>query len=393
MNLADFFDLTWIEWTIIIVLLVSFVVQTLFYFLIYKKPYSYEQQRTKNIQSEDAETNFPPISVIIASRNESENLEKNLPLILGQDYPDFEVVVVNSGSTDETDTVLKRLQNQHPHLYHTYIPSGAEQFNEKKLALTVGIKASKNNHLVLTEAYCNPVSNTWLKEYAREFASGKQVVLGFCRLNIPKNVAMRRFMLYDNLIHSLKYLSLAILKKPFMGIGRNLGFTQELFFQHKGYSSILNMDGGDDDLLINKIATPQNTATLLSPTSFTETDVVESFGIWRSLKSKYLYTKKFYRGRGASLFGWETFSKYLFYIGTASSITFGILYQKYLLIGLPALLFIIRYAYQWVIINRNSTLLQSGSYHLLLLFFDLFQPFNNFRFKRYITKRNKYSRR
>ena len=335
---------------------------------------------------------LPAISVIVTSKNSAEELAKNLPFIIEQDYPDFEVIVVNRGSTDDTDMVLKAAEQKYPRLYHTYVPAEADGINEKKLALTLGIKAAKNDYLLFTEAYCRPCSKQWIREYGKEFTQGKEVILGFSRLEISKKTALRGFMLYDNLIHHLKFLSMAILRKPFMGIGRNLAYKKELFFKHKGYSPILNLEGGEDDLYINRIAPKKNTGVVLSRESMTETDSVKHFSTWRTLKSQYLYSKQYYRGFSFRLFGLETFSKYLFYLSLICAIILGVATGNHVLTTFSLLLFIIRYAIQWRIITLESRLFGAGKYHINLFFYDIFQPLNNTRFRRYAIKRNRMRR-
>lgn len=388
-SVSSLFHFSIVDWIIVGALLLFFVIQVLFYFLLYKKPYTYEERREKKNVTD---IELPPVSVIIASKNESENLAKYLPSILEQDYPDYEVIVVNSGSTDETDVLLKGLEQTYKNLYHTYVPQEAEPINERKLALTIGIKAAKNDILLFTEAYCKPSSNKWIREFATVFAEGKEVVLGYCKLDIDKKIPMRRFIQYDNLIHSLKYLSMAIVHKPFMGIGRNMAYKKELFFKEKGFSPILNIDGGEDDLFINKISNGKNTGVVISTESMTESNVVDSFSTWRSLKSKYLYTKQFYSGFTPFIFGWETFSKYMFYAATVASVCWGAINKNYILLAAGILFFIIRYWFQLKIINRNSRLFQSGKYYFNLLFMDIFQPFNNLKFRRYANRRNAFRR-
>jgi len=95
---------------------------------------------------------------------------------------------------------------------------------------------------------------------------------------------------------------MAIVHRPFMGIGRNMAYKKELFFANKGFSSILNIEGGEDDLYINHIARGNDTGVVLSPNSMTETTSVDNFSTWRNLKSKYLYTKQFYKGFSSHLF-------------------------------------------------------------------------------------------
>jgi len=382
-------QLTLTEWILGSTLLFCFLIQLFFWLFFYKRPYSYQKKRRETAVPEEM---LPAISVIVTSKNSAEELAKNLPFIIEQDYPDFEVIVVNRGSTDDTDMVLKAAEQKYPRLYHTYVPAEADGINEKKLALTLGIKAAKNDYLLFTEAYCRPCSKQWIREYGKEFTQGKEVILGFSRLEIPKKTALRGFMLYDNLIHHLKFLSMAILRKPFMGIGRNLAYKKELFFKHKGYSPILNLEGGEDDLYINRIAPKKNTGVVLSRESMTETDSVKHFSTWRTLKSQYLYSKQYYRGFSFRLFGLETFSKYLFYLSLICAITLGVATGNHVLTAFSLLLFIIRYAIQWRIITLESRLFGAGKYHINLLFYDIFQPLNNTRFRRYAIKRNRMRR-
>lgn len=373
------------EWILGGALLFFFLVQLLFHLYLYRKPYKYERKRDV---TQVADEDLPGISIIISSKNSSEELEKNLPFFFNQDYPNFEVIVVNSGSTDETDMVLKAAEQKYPQLYHTHVPADTASITEKKLALTLGVKAAKNEILLFTEAYCRPCTTQWIREYGKEFLQGRDIVLGYCRLIIGKNVHLRNFILFDNLIHHLKFLSMAIARKPFMGIGRNMAYKKALFFQHKGFSSILNMDGGEDDLFINRIAPGKKTGVVVSPDSMTETNSIDNFSTWRSLKSIYLYTKQFYKGFSAHLFGLETFSKYAFYAALIAAVTMSVFTSSYFPGGFALLLFIMRLWVQIVIINKNSLHFDGRKYHINLLLFDLFQPFNNLRFKKYANRRN-----
>ena len=54
-------------------------------------------------------TEQPPVSVIICAKDEADNLRQFLPFVLQQEYPDFEVIVINDGSTDETGNLLNDL--------------------------------------------------------------------------------------------------------------------------------------------------------------------------------------------------------------------------------------------------------------------------------------------
>ena len=302
------------------------------------------------------------------------------------------MIVVNSGSTDDTDVVLKSAEQKYSRLYHTFIPAGADEVNEKKLAITLGVKAAKYDIVLFSESYCRPSSTNWIREFGKEFTKGKDILLGYSKVVFTNRVRLGNFIRYDNLIHHLKFLSMAIAGKPFMGIGRNMAYKKELFFNNKGLSSVLGIDGCEDDLYINRISNRKNTGVILSKDSITETDSVDSFSTWRSIKSKYLYTKQYYKGPANSIFGFETITKQLFYLILLLSIAASIYFSNFILLGFSVLLFIIRFIILLLIINKNSVRFDSRKFYINLLFFDLLQPISNLRFKKYANKRNKYRR-
>ncbi len=378
-----------IEWVLGASFLFFFIIQILYSLFLFRKPQAIEKKREEIIVGE---ADLPGISVIVTSKNKSFELEKNLPYFLNQNYPLYEVIVVNSGSTDDTDVVLKSAEQKYSRLYHTFIPAGADEVNEKKLAITLGVKAAKYDIVLFSESYCRPSSTNWIREFGKEFTKGKDILLGYSKVVFTNRVRLGNFIRYDNLIHHLKFLSMAIAGKPFMGIGRNMAYKKELFFNKKGLSSVLGIDGGEDDLYINRISNRKNTGVILSKDSITETDSVDSFSTWRSIKSKYLYTKQYYKGPANSIFGFETITKQLFYLILLLSIAASIYFSNYILLGFSVLLFIIRFIILLLIINKNSVRFDSRKFNINLLFFDLLQPISNLRFKKYANKRNKYRR-
>src|SRR5690554_6446600 len=67
----------------------------------------YSKLTTYKVSQETADGEVIPLSVIICARNEEDNLRQNLPKILHQDYPEFEVILVNDFSEDESKWLLK----------------------------------------------------------------------------------------------------------------------------------------------------------------------------------------------------------------------------------------------------------------------------------------------
>ena len=146
------FNFTWFEIGAFGFLLLMFIYQCYFYIRyiggVLRKSRNEKKSKISFI------TELPPVSVIICAKNEEENLRKFLPFVFDQDYPDFEVIVINDGSSDNTGFFLDQLKKDEPRLKTTFVPMEATNKSTKKLGITLGVKAAKNDILILTDADC-----------------------------------------------------------------------------------------------------------------------------------------------------------------------------------------------------------------------------------------------
>lgn len=382
MNIITLFkDVSIYEWVIVGLFILFFIVQLFYYLYLFRKP-------QKHISSNDdggdntihkSKKHLPGISIIITAKNEAENLRNNLAPILNQDYPNFQVVVVNNASTDTTNDVLSSFCSTHPNLYITYIPIDSENKNDKKLALTVGIKAAKHEILLFTEPDTKPLSDQWVYEYAKTFDKKTDIVIGCCQIEINRS-PFKKYILFDNLFSGIKYISMALAKKPYMGIGRNMAFRKNIFFDNKGFSSVLNIEDGEDNVFINRIATNENTAVVASSQSMVATNVVEGLLSWKRVKTKYLATQKHYTCNTIKLYNLELFSRYAFYLLMASLCVIGVLTPLRFLVLFATLLFLVRYAIQVIVLNKTSKIYNAGKFYLSLPLLDLLSPIANHLF-------------
>lgn len=385
----NIYDLSLLEWIIIGLSILFFIIQVTYYLYIFRQPYKYLSKKEDKDEKQLSKNESPGISIIITAKNEADNLLANLTLILEQDYPNYQVVVVNNSSTDNTDDVLNEFRNRYPSkLYTTYIPIGSETVNDKKLALTVGIKAAKHEILLFTEADTKPLTNKWVNEYAKEFAKGKDVVLGACQLKVGKGL-FKKLIQFSNLMFGIKYLGMALIREPYIGIERNMAYKKNLFFENKGFSSILNIEYGEDNLFINKIATRNNTSVVISPDSMVESNAINQLSTWRTIKGRYLITKKYLKGSGNKVLSFEIFSRYTFYFLFILMLSIGILQPSKTLIWITIVLFLLRYMIQVIVVNKNSKVFNSGKYFFSLLLFDLLTPILNQQFMNHEKKRNR----
>jgi cellulose synthase/poly-beta-1,6-N-acetylglucosamine synthase-like glycosyltransferase len=309
-----------------------------------------------------------PVSLIICAKNEDENLTEFLPKILSQDYPEFEVIVVNDCSYDNTENVIDEFAKIFPNLRKANIKEDPYYKHGKKFAMLVGIKAAKHNRLVFTDADCYPASDQWLKETAAGFTLNREIVLGYGAYEKQKGF-LNRLIRFDTFIIAVQYLSAALKNRPYMGVGRNLAYTKELFFNEKGFSKHYHIDSGDDDLFVNNAATDSNTNVCIQANSVTYSKPEKTFKQWNFQKSRHLSTAPLYSSSTKSRLAFNYFSQYFFYITL-----FALAFTMKTLLLLPIVL-LVKITVQTLILNRatkklNERDLLAGSalYELLLLF-------------------------
>lgn len=230
----------------------------------------------KNVPSE--EPSLKPISVVIAARNEAENLKKYLPEVLEQNYSNFEVIVVNDRSWDETADVLKEMAIKYSHLKIVTVSEGEKFIAGKKFAITMGIKAAQHEWLVFTDADCFPGSKNWLQQMAQPTDSDKSILLGYSPYYKVSGL-LNALIRFETFYTAINYLGYAISKNPYMGVGRNMAYKKDLFFKGKGFAAHMHVPSGDDDLFVNAHANSTNTAIMIDPDSHVWT---EPESTWRS---------------------------------------------------------------------------------------------------------------
>src|SRR5687768_2251340 len=130
-------------------------------------------------RKKETNSTLPPVSVIVCARNEEDNLFKNLPAILEQDYPQFEVIVVNDMSVDESKHIIQAYQKQYGHLRFVEIEKNRHRTFGKKMPLTIGIKGAQYENLVMIDADCYPAGNQWLRTLVSNYTEGKEIVIGY----------------------------------------------------------------------------------------------------------------------------------------------------------------------------------------------------------------------
>jgi biofilm PGA synthesis N-glycosyltransferase PgaC len=341
---------------------VCFLVQVFYYLYYYLAPAIFKHTDVVNKKT--------PVSIIICARNEEENLGKFLPAVLGQDYPDYEVIVVNDCSEDDSYNVLGGYLTKYPHLKVSNISKDPKFTHNKKFAQFIGIKAAKNEILLFTDADCRPESDKWLGRMASRFEDKTDFVLGYggylARKGLPN-----RYIRYDSMVIAMQYLGMAIRGIPYMGVGRNLAYRRSLFFEKKGFSSYSHLASGDDDLFVNSNASKNNVAVEFRKESHTRSVPASGINEFFRQKKRHLTTANHYKLRDKIALVAEPVTRVLYYT------SFVVLLANLLLWPFVLAAFGIRMIVQIIVFALNQKKLNERGLLLFLPIFDILSPFIN----------------
>lgn len=235
-----------------------------------------------------------PLSIIICARNEAHNLKANLASILNQDYSNYEVIVVNDASEDETETVVANFKEIYPKLVVvTICPDEARTLPGKKFALSKGIAQAKNEHILLCDADCIPATKHWAKIMSAPFHCKKEIVTGYGAYKKTKGW-LNTFIRWETLHTFVQYSTYTNSGLPYMAVGRNLAYKKSMLLEAQQHPLWTSMPSGDDDLLIRLMATKRNTVVVSSPEAFTYSNAKNTFKDWILQKQRHLSTGKLY---------------------------------------------------------------------------------------------------
>ena len=274
---------------------------------------------------------IPGVSVIVSAKNEADNLKKLIPLLLQQKYKSFEVILVDDKSSDETYDYAIELDHKEENFKLVRIDSTPDHINNKKYALTLGIRAAKFDHLIFTDADCLPNSDNWLKEMSQGFTSDKIIfVLGYSQYFKTAGV-LNHFIKYETLLTAINYIGIKLLGNPYMGVGRNIGYRKSFFLGKNGFGKYQDVVGGDDDLLVNQYAKHNNTRLVLSPDSTVYSNPKTKLSDFILQKTRHLSVGKYYRGTDKLLLGLLSFSKIIMWFSFFAAIMSA--FQTYFVAG------------------------------------------------------------
>lgn len=315
-------------------------------------------------------TDPTPVSLLVCAKNEAENLKAHIPAWLAQDHPNYEIILINDASVDDTLEVMESFAEQDPRIKIVNVENNEAFWGNKKYALTLGIKRATNERMIFTDADCFPASPQWLSLMSASFTDRTHLVLGYGAYNKGKGL-LNRLIRFETLMTAVQYLSYAKAGNPYMGVGRNLGYTSTLYYAHNGFMSHIKIASGDDDLFVNETANKWNTATCTLPEAFTYSIPKTKWADWLRQKRRHYTTSKYYKPKHKWMLGAYYLFNLLFWIVAPF-----VLISDYWEIGLGILLF--RLLVQYVIIGKAAKKLKESNLIVWIPFFELFLILSQF---------------
>lgn len=358
-----------VQIVIFVALLLLFAVELFYLYAIYNRVVGYSRRVAKGRVSYCAD--LPSVSVVVyAHAEEGDRILQLLPRLVAQRYADFEVIVVNDGTAEELKNAIALYECEYNNVYQTFVPDTVYNVSRKKLGITLGVKAAKNDVIILTDANCIPLSDNWLTSIARNFVPGVDVVLGYTRMTCEEGYKKGGYQTFDRMVFGLRFLAYAVMKAPYMGMGGNLAYRRETFFANKGFSAHLNLHFGDDDLLINEIARKGNTRIEVSPDSMVEACYNDTAEAWHEMRMRYNFTSRFLHTSSKAVFALESCLHILFWLAVAGAVYVALPNALYvatvLLVGLLYWIFTWRvYLAASKLLGERCSVGLSPLYHLL----------------------------
>ena len=253
----------------------------------------------------------PPVSVVVPLFSEDYSfVEERLPLILAQNYPDFEVVIVYVGHDSDFYEDLARLKQSFPQITTTKIQLDPRFPISRKMALNVGIKSAHYECMVFTSTDAVPQTDRWLSLMAKGFMRG-EIVVGYCGVERRKGFA-NYMMRTGRMMQSAAWIARAVQRRAYRGTLHNYGFTKRIYFGANGFSH-LNMNIGEDDLFMQRVMTRDNVSVILSPRATLREKTWGGMGWWMSQLRYYGSAFRFYPQAVRTYVGWELWSRVLFF--------------------------------------------------------------------------------
>ncbi|MFI8378633.1 glycosyltransferase [Leeuwenhoekiella sp. NPDC079379] len=342
---------------LLLVLYVATVLVNCCYYLYFLKFGFARDVLNKNVSSSKE-----GVSIVICAKNEAQNIEALLQSLLSQDYPLFEILLVNDNSTDATPALIYHFANLHDAIKVIDL----NPKTGKKAGITQAIANSSYKKLLFTDADCLPNSPHWITSMTQKLNGPKEIVLGYSGYKHYKNSWLNKLIRFETLVTAMQYFSYATYNNTYMGVGRNLSYLKKTFKAANGFKKHLHLKAGDDDLFVNQTATTTNVTMCFNAESFTYSEPKRTWKEWFVQKRRHTDVARKYKLKHQIQLGLFYLSQFLFF----GLLTVLLVQQQFIL--LVCVLALIRIFLVWFVTSKTAIKLEERK---LIPVIPILEPF------------------
>lgn len=245
-----------------------------YHFLIFRT----RDRRTSLHQVEE----YPGVSIVIAVKNGSDGLIQNLGAFLAQDYPTFEIIIVDDHSEPGEKDKLEEGVSNYPQVSLLH----ADQSPGKKYALTQGIQKANFDLILCTDADCIPAGRGWITSMVSQ-SSGQNLVLGYSPYKHASGL-LNLIVRFETVMTGIQYLSWAMKGRPYMGVGRNMLYSRSIFLEANPYQGHKGIPYGDDDLWVQQASNLTAVNVNFDKSAHVVSEPPTTWGQWIKQKHRHL---------------------------------------------------------------------------------------------------------
>jgi len=326
--------------SLLLYVFIAIVLIQLFYYLGVFSSFSFSKESENNPKR-------IPVSVILYARNQAEEVKRLLPNLVNQNYYDFELVLVDNDSADETLDIFKEYAQLYSSIRVVQVDRNETFWNNKRYALTLGIKASKNEYLLFVDAEQWIDNEFWIMSMASNFTLNKTIVIG-PTMYLKTKGFLNKTIRFDAVFSQLHSFSWTNFGAPFSFFARNVAYKKEEFYKVNGFITHMNNRSSERELFLNEASISKNTTSSTSLKSFIYLNPFTKFSQWIAQKrndDRVLSQLSISSKLKIRLFNCTQF---LFFAFAISLIALQIEWIT------TTVIILIRYLFAWIIVGKTS---------------------------------------
>ena len=351
---------------ILLYIFIAIVVVQLFYYLGVFSSFSFSKQNENNPKR-------IPISVIVYARNQAEEVKRLLPNLINQNYHDYELVLLDNASSDDTLYIFKEYAQLFPNIRLCQVDNNEAFWNNKKYAQTLAIKASKNEYLLFIDAEENIDSEYWIMAMASNFTLNKTIILGPEMYKKTKGF-FNKIIRFDTVFAQLHSFSWTNYGAPFSYFSKNIGYKKEEFYKVNGYITHMNNRLGEREFFLNEASKSKNTTFTITKNAFVYLEPILKLKDWKLKKREdemILSSLNFSTRFKVRFFNT---SQFLFFIFAITLLSLQIEWI------ITSILIAFRYLVSWIVVGKTTSKFQQKDLIWLFPILEIHRTFNQVKY-------------